>query len=117
MLLSGAAAGLVGMQSLLGDVHAYGLAIPTGLGFNGIAVALLGRNHPAGIVPAALLFGFLDSTAGALQLKNVPSPIVEVMQAIILFTVVIVNEVVGHWMAKRTQSKTAAALGLAGAPA
>jgi simple sugar transport system permease protein len=116
MLLSGGIAGLVGMQSLLGNLHSYGLSIPTGYGFAGIAVALLGRNHPAGIIPAALLFGFLNATAGALQLKDVPSPIVEVMQAIILFTVVIFNEVVTRWLNRRTQAKTAAALELVGAP-
>ena len=53
MVLSGAVAGLVAMQSMLGTVHAYGQAIPSGFGFAGISVALLGRNHPAGIVPAA----------------------------------------------------------------
>ena len=52
------------MPSLLGNIHAYGPSIPDGLGFAGIAVALLGRNHPLGIVAAAFLFGFLDSDGG-----------------------------------------------------
>lgn len=117
MLLSGAAAGLVGMQSLLGDVHAYGQTIPEGFGFAGIAVALLGRNHPAGIVPSALLFGFLNATAAGLELENVPRAISEVIQAVILLSVVIINEVVGHWYERRTLTRTAAALQLEGASA
>ena len=70
LLLSGAVAGLIAMPSVLGEIHAYGQGVPDGLGFGGIAVALLGRNHPFGIVVAAILFGVLDSTAGALQLAE-----------------------------------------------
>ena len=57
MLLSGAVAGLVGMPQLLGE-HAtrYSLDFPAGLGFTGIAIALLGRNNPVGIAFAALLW-------------------------------------------------------------
>ena len=112
MLMSGAIAGLVGMPSLLGDTHAYGPTRPDGYGFNGIAVALLGRNSPAGIVAAALLWGFLDSVAGPLQIAKIPQSIVLVIKAIILLTVVIVNEVVGRRVAKRTADRTAAALEL-----
>ncbi|MFZ9954141.1 MAG: ABC transporter permease, partial [Ilumatobacteraceae bacterium] len=76
MLLSGAVAGLVAMQSVLGDEYAYGpQATPTGFGFAGIAVALLGRNHPIGIVAAAMLFGFLDSTSAVLELSGIPNSI------------------------------------------
>ncbi len=110
MLLSGAVAGLAGMPSLLGDTHAYGPTRPDGYGFNGIAVALLGRNHPAGIIVSALLWGFLDSVAGPLQLAKIPQSIVLVIKAIILLTVVIVNEVVGRRVAKRTADRTAAQL-------
>ena len=63
-LKAGLFAGLVGMPSLLGDTHAYGPTRPDGYGFNGIAVALLGRNSPAGIVAAALLWGGLMLTWG-----------------------------------------------------
>ena len=104
LLLSGAVAGLVAMQSVLGETHAYGpSATPIQLGFAGITVALLGRNHPVGIVIAALLFGFLDSTSAQLQLADVPNSIVKVMQAIIVLTVVIVNEAA----VRRTNIKTA----------
>ena len=57
MLLSGAVAGLVGMPELLnGPDHAFGLNFPAGIGFTGIAIALLGRNNPLGMVFAALLW-------------------------------------------------------------
>ncbi|MGZ4673546.1 MAG: ABC transporter permease, partial [Ilumatobacteraceae bacterium] len=54
MILSGAVAGLVGMPGLLGDSHAYRRGLAEGYGFDGIAVALLGRNHPVGIVVSGL---------------------------------------------------------------
>ncbi|MEX0846158.1 MAG: ABC transporter permease [Ilumatobacteraceae bacterium] len=107
ILISGAVAGLIAMPSVLGEIHAYGQGVPDGLGFAGIAVALLGRNHPAGIVLAAMLFGFLDSTAGALQLAKIPNSILDVIQAIIVLTVVIVNEAVTRSMNKRTANQTA----------
>lgn len=47
LLLSGAVAGLVGLPELLGRDHAYTLSSPQGYGFTGIAIALLGRNHPS----------------------------------------------------------------------
>jgi simple sugar transport system permease protein len=111
MLLSGAVAGLVAMQSVLGDEYAYGpQATPTGFGFAGIAVALLGRNHPIGIVVAAMLFGFLDSTSAVLQLSGIPNSIVKVIQAVVVITVVIVNEATSRYMNRRTAEQTAAAL-------
>jgi simple sugar transport system permease protein len=110
MLMSGAVAGLVGMPYLLGESHAYGPSRPDGYGFNGIAVALLGRNHPAGIIAAAFLWGFLDSVSAPLQIAHLPQSIVLVLKAIILITVVVVNEVVGRRVAKRTADRTAAAL-------
>ena len=63
MLLSGAVAGLVGMPLLLGESHAYSQDFPAGLGFTGIAIALLGRNHPVGIAIGALLWAFLEQSS------------------------------------------------------
>jgi len=115
MLLSGAVAGLAGLPALLGTTHSYGPTRPDGYGFNGIAVALLGRNHPAGIVVSALLWGFLDAVAGPLQIAKIPQSIIAVIKAVILITVVIVNEVVNRKMAKRTADRTADALETAAA--
>lgn len=59
MLISGALAGVMALNSVMGDQYRLQLNFPAGAGFVGIAVALMGRGHPAGILPAALLFGVL----------------------------------------------------------
>ncbi|MEM9602907.1 MAG: ABC transporter permease [Pseudomonadota bacterium] len=59
MCLSGALAGLMGLNEILGTQHRLLLNFTAGYGFTGIAVALMGRNHPFGIVVASLLFGAL----------------------------------------------------------
>lgn len=110
MLLSGALAGLVGMRALLGDVHAYQNNLAEQQGFNGIAVALLGRNHPLGIFFSAILFGFLGEASGKLQLEDIPKEIATIMSGIIVLAVVIINEAVKRWDDRRIQRKAAAAL-------
>ncbi len=67
MLLSGALAGCLGLNELLGLQHRILIDFPSGAGFVGIAVALMGRNHPVGIFLAAVLFGGL--TQGGSQLS------------------------------------------------
>jgi simple sugar transport system permease protein len=95
MLLSGGFAGLVGMPYVFGEYHSYGSTFPAGLGFTGIAVALIGRNHPIGVALGAFLFAFLDEQTNALQIVAGVSPeIVKIMQGVILLTVVIAYEVV-----------------------
>jgi ABC-type uncharacterized transport system permease subunit len=93
MLLSGAIAGLVGLPDLLGDTHQFGTEFTAGLGFLGIAVALLGRNSPTGIAFAALLFAFLDRAALPLQFADIPSSVVTIIQGTIVLAVVIANEI------------------------
>ncbi|WP_207929140.1 ABC transporter permease [Actinomadura sp. 6K520] len=97
MVASGVVAGLIGMPELLGASHEYSLNFPAGLGFTGITIALLGRNHPVGIALAALLFAFLDQTSDVLQSVDVPKEIVGVMQGVVVLTVVIVYELVRRW--------------------
>lgn len=99
MVLSGAVAGLVGIPQLLGFFNRYTLDFPTGLGFAGIAVALLGRNRPIGMAVAALLFGFLSTSAQVLDLEDVPKEIVDIMQGVILLSVVVAYEVVRRLVA------------------
>jgi ABC-type uncharacterized transport system permease subunit len=93
MLLSGAVAGLIGMPDLLGSTHRYTTDFTAGLGFLGIAVALLGRNRPIGIAFAALLFAFLDRAQVPLQIEQIPSSVVTIIQGTIVLAVVIANEV------------------------
>ena len=93
----GAAAGLVGMPQLLGSSHSYGLDFPTGLGFPGIAIALLGRNSPIGIAFAALLWAFLDNSSNSLEFEGVPKQAVLIMQGVIVLSVVIAYELVRRY--------------------
>ncbi|WP_102961056.1 ABC transporter permease [Mangrovicella endophytica] len=59
MLIAGGLAGLMALNPVMGDQYRLQIDFPAGAGFVGIAVALMGRGHPAGILPAALLFGML----------------------------------------------------------
>ena len=117
MLLSGALAGLVGMRALLGDVHAYQNNLAEQQGFNGIAVALLGRNHPLGIFISALLFGYLGEASGRLQLIDIPKEITTIMTGIIVLAVVVINEAVKRWDDRRIQHKAALDLETVAVPA
>ncbi|SCK27188.1 ABC transporter permease [Vogesella sp. LIG4] len=67
MCVSGALAGMASINELLGSTHRMNLGFTNGIGFVGIAVALMGRNHPVGILLSALLFGAL--TQGGLDLS------------------------------------------------
>ncbi len=108
MLISGAVAGLVGMPILFGNAYSYGLTFQSGLGFAGIAVALLGRNHPIGIAIGALLFAFLDEQSNPLQiLAGVSDEIVKIVQGIVVLTVVIAYEVVRRYGVAQEQRRVA----------
>jgi ABC-type uncharacterized transport system permease subunit len=98
MLISGGAAGLVGLPILFGDSFHYGSTFQSGLGFAGIAIALLGRNHPIGIAFGALLFAFLNEQSNPLQILVGVSPdIVAITQGVIVLTVVISYELVRRY--------------------
>jgi len=85
MSLSGGLAGLAGANEVLGVNHNLGVAFSSGYGFDAIALALLGKNHPVGVVLAAILFGTLRNGARRMQLvSGIPIDIVSVMQALIL---------------------------------
>lgn len=90
LLLSGALAGLGGAVEVSGVSFALYQQLSPGYGFTAIAVALLGRLHPGGIVLAAVLFGGLEAGAGAMQRDaGVPAVAVQVVQAVVLLTLVI----------------------------
>ena len=109
MLISGAIAGLVGMSTLLGFTHRYVQDFPSGFGFAGIAVALLGRNNPVGIAFGALLFGFLGRSSLILDLKDVPREIVTIFQGVVVLAVVIVYEIVSRYAQRRAVAAAARA--------
>src|SRR3954452_1343406 len=115
MLISGAIAGLVGIPALVGEApYAYTLTFQSGLGFTGIAIALLGRNSPIGIAVGALLWAYLDVAANRLQIQaGVSNEIVTVMQGTIVLSVVIAYELVRRYRVASEQRRVAAAEPLA----
>lgn len=86
MLLSGALAGGLASNELLGSQHRLAIDFPGGAGFVGIAVALMGRNHPAGIIAAAVLFGALYQGGSqlAFDLPRVNRDLVIVIQGLVI---------------------------------
>ncbi|MGW1138564.1 ABC transporter permease [Streptomyces zhihengii] len=105
MLISGAVAGLAGLPLLLGSTHTYSLSFPTGVGFTGITIALLGRNSPVGIFFAALLIAFLDKTAEGIGIAGYPKEIALIMQGLIVISVVVSYELVRQYGLRRQQQK------------
>jgi simple sugar transport system permease protein len=94
IILSGAIAGLAGMGPLLSEFHKYGDTFPTALGFTGISVALLGRNHPAGIGAAAFIWAGIEQASRGLSDIGVPPEIGKILQGTLLLSAVISFEVV-----------------------
>ncbi|SLN15129.1 D-allose transporter subunit [Roseivivax jejudonensis] len=88
MLISGGLAGLMGVNTAMGEAERLTMNATEGAGFIGIAVALMGRNHPMGVFLAAILFGFLYQGGAELALwTNIPRELIVVIQAlVILFT-------------------------------
>lgn len=86
MSIAGLLAGLAGATEILGQVGHIPAAYATSVGFDAIAVALLGRAHPLGILFAGLLFGAMRAGAGLMQIQaGIPVQMVNVLQAVILF--------------------------------
>jgi len=103
-LASGAVAGLIGLSDILGFFGYFDIDFPKGLGFLGISVALVARNHPIGVIPAALLFGFLDRGAQGVQVfADVPREVITILQAIIILAIVVAYELLTRYV--RAQRK------------
>jgi ABC-type uncharacterized transport system permease subunit len=115
MVLSGAVAGLVGMPQLLGEYHAFTQDFG-GIGFTGIAIALLGRNHPIGIALAAVFWGFLDRSRLILDLEEIPKEIVMIMQGASVLSVVIAYELAARIARRAQQKRVGTATGMAERP-
>jgi len=116
MLLSGAVAGLVGLPEILGETYRYSQTSQAGLGFAGIAIALLGRNSPVGMAMAAMLWSFLGRSADQLEFIDVPKEIAGIMQGVILLSVVIAYELVRRYRLVLQQKDVAAQLKTVVAP-
>ncbi|HWI58538.1 MAG TPA: ABC transporter permease [Bacillota bacterium] len=89
LALAGALAGLVGVAEVLGNAGRFRVGFSPEYGFIGIAVALLGRNQPAGVLAAALLFGALHKGTADLDLETerVTRELSLVLQAVIILSV------------------------------
>lgn len=88
MVISGALAGLAGTGQVLGVLDRASPGFSAGLGFDGIAVALLGRSNPWGVVAAAMLFGGLNAGGQYMQANaNVGIDLIAVIQALIIIFV------------------------------
>ncbi len=98
-LASGALAGLIGLQEIFAIRGNYTYAIASGLGFDGIAIALIGRNSPMGVVFAAILFAFLKQAGYGLQLfTSVPNSVINVITGLMILIIVVTNEVVTRYI-------------------
>ena len=86
MMISGALAGMMALNPIMGDQHRVQLDFVTGAGFVGIAVALMGRSHPAGIVPAAILFGVLYQGGAelAFEMPAISRDMIVIIQGLVI---------------------------------
>jgi ABC-type uncharacterized transport system permease subunit len=85
MFLSGCLAGLAGVSQGLGITHNIALGYQAGYGFDSIALALLGKSHPTGVVAASILFGVLRAGAGRMQsVAGIPTEIVQIVQSLVI---------------------------------
>jgi ABC-type uncharacterized transport system permease subunit len=86
MIGSGALAGLVASNVLMGHKHAFEEGLSRGIGLLGLAVALLGRMHPLGVAAAALVLGFVS--AGGLAVADlVPKELIELLPGVVMLAV------------------------------
>ena len=109
-LISGALAGLVGMQQILADRGHLPQNYIVFLGFTGIAVAFLGQNNPIGIIFAAILWGVLARGETALQVESeVPREFIIILQGILIMSVVITYQVAKRRLAARQLQRAGAA--------
>jgi ABC-type uncharacterized transport system permease subunit len=85
MFLSGSLAGLAGVSQGLGISRNVALGFRAGYGFDAIALALLGKSHPTGVVAASIIFGILRAGAARMQsVAGVPTEIVQIIQALVI---------------------------------
>jgi simple sugar transport system permease protein len=86
MMISGGLAGMMALNPVMGDQARLQLEFTEGAGFVGIAVALMGRSHPAGIVPAAILFGALYQGGAelAFEMPNITREMVVLIQGLVI---------------------------------
>ena len=110
LCISGALAGLAGSVEVMGVHYRIFDQFSSGFGFTGIAVALLAKNHPLGVIPAAILFGGLSAGSTMMQFEaKVPQDIILIIQALVIFFVA--AEEIVLWFVRRRQKEAIAHAG------
>ncbi|MBA3415765.1 MAG: ABC transporter permease [Chloroflexia bacterium] len=105
MALSGALAGIAGAIEVVGVNYYHTPGFSVGYGFDSIAVALLGKSHPLGVVPAAILFGALRAGATRMQfVSQIPIDVISIVQALVLMFVAADQIVRGIYRIRRRPS-------------
>jgi simple sugar transport system permease protein len=101
-LISGALAGMVGLNHILGDRGYLAHNYEAGLGFAGITVAFLGRNHPFGIPLAALLVGMLARGQDGISVTtDLPRETLIILEGVLILSVVVAYEIARRALARR----------------
>jgi len=100
MLISGGLAGLVAFHEILGPQHRLVLEYVQGAGFVGIAVALMGRSHPVGIVLAAALFGLLSEggTELSFEIQSISKDLIVVIQGLVVLFMGALEQAFHPWL-------------------
>jgi len=113
MAISGGLAGMVGINEVLGYRYRYYDGFSDNYGFTGIAVALLGRNHPAGVVLAALLFAVLQRGGVPVDAftQLVSKDIVQILQALVILFVAAEAMFQWKWAGGRRQGTASGSAG------
>jgi len=105
-MVAGACAGLVGTNFVLGYKHYYELGFSEGTGFIGIAVALLAKNNPIGIIVTSLFFGLLEY--GSLTINTmVPKELSNILQAIVILFIITLAKIMEVWIQRRRSAASA----------
>lgn len=111
MIIAGALAGIGGAVEIIGVHNRFYAEFSSGYGFEGIAVSMLGGNHPLGILLSAVLFGALKNGATAMQIQaGANAELVKVLQALVVFFIACqwsVTNIVAHLRAKREKANAA----------
>ena len=86
MMISGGLAGMMALNPIMGEQFRMQLDFVQGAGFVGIAVALMGRSHPAGIIPAALLFGMLYQGGAEIsfEMPSISRDMIVIIQGLVI---------------------------------
>jgi simple sugar transport system permease protein len=108
-LISGALAGFVGLNHLLADAGFLGINFETQLGFAGIGVAFLGRNHPLGIILASILLGMVARGQDGVAIStDLPREVLIILEGLIILSVVVAYEIVRRMLLRRRQRQVRA---------